>query len=200
MAADFSSDDAYSKTFSEAINWDEFYKGYWPDCTTELVSDLNLQRLGVDRKIRVPSRRRLFLVDEKMRRQDYGADLCLEEWSQMWPPLDKPSPRWKVGWSIDDKKICDFIAYGTPKRAYLIPFELLRLTMKRFLPAWKQVYPMKDVRNRPGYVTRNWIIPWDVFCAQMKLMQQARTPLVRPAPARAAARQLDLVISDKGVR
>ena len=69
---------------------------------------------------------RRFFVDEKKRKIDYG-DILLEEWSVFHAEGDW---RNRIGWALDAKKRCDFIAYAVPTacKCYLLPFELLRLT------------------------------------------------------------------------
>lgn len=158
----------YSAKLSDEPAWIAFYKRIWPDMlmAIRIDKDCKQQRLGIDRKILLPNGKE-FTIDEKKREKDYG-DLLVEEWSvaDYDPEARIVTKGRKVGWSMDDSKHCDFIAYSVPEsgKCYLLPFELTRLTCKHNIERWKRIpkaYP-KASRNN-GYWTINVAVSWSDF-------------------------------------
>jgi hypothetical protein len=164
--------------------FDAFYRTVWPDLEhidRTPRGNSPRQKAGIDVGVRLSSGR-LVMIDEKFRSArdpdgDPYEDFLLEEWSVYYGDAD---PRNKVGWSLDQHKRCDFIAYGQPllERCYLLPFVRLRLAGVRMLPVWKQrrdakgrpCYPL-DAPNR-GYLTRNCAVSWPDL-AQALLISQS---------------------------
>lgn len=186
---DFQEQLAYSSELSDEAAWVDFYRRLWPNMLTAVRIDKNsqFQRWGIDREIYLTNGKR-FSVDEKKRKGDYG-DMLLEEWSvcQFDDKARVVTQGVKLGWAVDDDKRCDFIAYAIPDagKCWLLPFELLRQTVKHNLSAWKQNarwYP-KAARNR-GYWTVNVAVPYDaLFLAMRNQMHRkfgSETPLPLP--------------------
>ena len=149
--------------------FEQYYIRQWPIIERiERVADLERQRQGIDCILHFPGGLEV-TVDEKIR--DYRVDdfLC-EEWSVFRNGVGE-----KVGWTLDQAKRCDFVAYALPAagRIYMRPFALLRLTCRLHLEFWKRLpicgYPL-DAPNE-GYCTRNLSVPWcELDRAMDKLM------------------------------
>jgi len=157
-----------SKTLVHEAAWVAFYRRLWPQAQYILRCDDDgpWQRWGVDRRVTLPGRD--ILIDEKVRDTAW-TEILLEEWSVYYGPRDR---RNRVGWSLDDTKRCDFVAYAIPKRGccYLLPFELLRLAYLQHRAEWhrndgqdgrEKWYPL--VAPNDGYVTINCAVPWQTL-------------------------------------
>ena len=89
--------------------------------------------------------------------------MLLEEWS-VWKGEGHPDN--KVGWALDPKKTCDYIAYAfwDSKKCYVVPYKLLRQTFENNRERWKGKY-MKNgkVVEAPNktYRTLSVPVPWD---------------------------------------
>lgn len=184
---DFQEKLVQSLDLSDEANWVPFYQRLWPELIScvRLDKDSVWQRSGVDRVLFLPNGRQLF-VDEKKRLPDRNGrtydDFLCEEWSV----FRSDGRENKVGWTLDANKRCDLIAYAIPAlgKCYLLPFEILRLTAKRFLLDWKDVqfaYP-KDAQNN-GYVTRNCAVSWDRLFRDMRVIVQFNEKLNLPTPS-----------------
>ena len=159
----------FSAKLSDESSWVDFYRGLWPDMVsaTRLDRDSEWQRDGIDRVVFLSNGRQL-LIDEKKREatdkkgQPY-LDVLLEEWSVFHREADK---RNKIGWALDRKKRCDFIAHAIPlaHRCYLLPFELSRLAFTTHRSDWARTFGTRDAKN-DGYVTRNVPVPWKTLHA-----------------------------------
>lgn len=167
----------WSAELSDEPSWVAFYKRLWPDLVTAVRIDQNSewQKAGIDRLL-ILKNGRSFTVDEKKRAKDYG-DILIEEWS-VGRVVNGQYCGEKVGWSLDQAKRCDFIAYAIPTatKCYLLPFEILRQACVHNLERWKKLasggrpaYPL-DAQNE-GYLTRNCSVPWGelkrAMCEQM---------------------------------
>ncbi len=84
-------------------------------------------------------------------------------------------PRNKIGWALDRKKRCDFVAYAIPLagRCYLLPFELLRVAFTVNRSEWARVFGTRDAKNR-GYLTRNVPVPWGTLHVALVQQMQRR--------------------------
>lgn len=158
----------FSARLSDEADWIDFYRGPWPDmeACVRLDGDSKWQRSGVDRVIFLPNGKQIY-IDEKKREKDYG-DFLLEIWS-VW--LGPKNSRNKIGWTLDEKKQCDYVAYAVlpAAKCHLLPNELLRIACRRRLREWKKMpdaYP-KDAPNR-GYMTRNCAVPWNVLYSALR--------------------------------
>lgn len=157
----------YSARLSDEPSWIAFYQNVWSSMinATRLDRHSEWQRDGIDRVIFLENGRQ-FLIDEKKREatdkngQPYR-DVLLEEWSVFYGEAD---PRNKIGWALDSKKRCDFIAYAIPLASlcYLLPFELLRLAFTQHRSEWLRTFGPRDAKNH-GYVTRNVPVTWNAL-------------------------------------
>lgn len=179
----------FSARLSDETAWVEFYQGLWADMVsaTRLDRDSEWQRDGIDRVVFL-SNGRQFLIDEKKREardprtgQPY-VDVLLEEWSVFHGERDQ---RNKIGWALDRKKRCDYVAYAIPLAGicYLLPFELLRLAFTVNRSPWTRTYGTRDAKNS-GYVTRNVPIPWKVLHTALvdQMHRGFKSTLELPAP------------------
>jgi len=124
---DFGDQLRWSQDMSLEPSWVAFYRRLWPEMVAAIRVDMNgmLQHSGVDRIILLSNGKQI-TIDEKKRKTWYG-DILLEEWS-VWRGTPDNSI---VGWTLDRRKQCDYIAYAVipAKRCWLLPFELLRQAM-----------------------------------------------------------------------
>lgn len=162
----------WSNDLSDEAAWNAFYQGVWPDLVASVRVDVDseAQRAGVDRLVYLPNDR-VIRVDEKKRDKDYGdflAEICSA--TTYDPSTGTKGGPFRPGWSVDDRKRCDFIAYAVvPASAcWLLPFDLLRLTCKKHWREW--LAAAKTARPRThgwsaakngGYWTLNVGVPWD---------------------------------------
>lgn len=169
---DFQTRLAESQELSDEPAWVDLYRKTWPNmiACVRIDKDSVYQRWGVDREVLLATGQRI-TVDEKKRRKDYR-DMCIEEWSVFHGPNDA---RNKIGWTLDLNKRCDYIAYAVvpASRCYLLPFDLLRRTARRFLDDWKKRYqPPRPAVNK-SYVTVNVGVPWNALWRDMRATSEA---------------------------
>lgn len=176
----------WSGDLSDEPAWVDFYRGLWPDmvAATRVDADGDYQRRGVDRIVTRKIGRQHF-IDEKKRDKDYGDFLC-EVWSVCEVQHGRVRGE-KIGWTLDDAKWCDFVAYAVlpARRCWLLPFELLRLACQRNVRAWCHApgaWP-KLAHNR-GYLTANVAVPWDELFRAIRAESERDygSALVLPAP------------------
>jgi len=147
---DFHRDLEWSLNASDCELLDEFYHRAFPHLERiEVVEDLSLQRQGIDKRL-VLDNGKAVLVDEKLRRKDYG-DILLEEYS-VWEQK-------KVGW-LGRHKATDYIVYAIMPsgKVYLLPFLLLQKAWLKHYSVWLERYGRKRAVN-DGYVTTNIPVP-----------------------------------------
>lgn len=164
---DFAERLAYSAELSDEPSWVEFYSGLWPQMITCVRIDKNSkwQKWGVDRMVLLPEGRQI-LIDEKKRERNKKTGIIYDDFlCEEYSVLEKQ----KVGWTLDESKQCDFIAYAIPeiKKCYMLPFELLRLTCLQNLQTWKSNRAPCDAQNN-GYRTRNWPVKWQSLFDAMR--------------------------------
>jgi hypothetical protein len=173
----------FSARLSDEASWVELYQAIWPDMVSATRLDRNSewQRDGIDRVVFLANGRQL-LIDEKKREatnkqgQPYR-DVLLEEWSVFYGETDN---RNKVGWALDRKKRCDFVAYAIPLAhiCYLLPFELARLALMAHRSEWTRVFGTRDAKN-DGYLTRNIPVPWKAL--HTAIVDQMQRSFVAPS-------------------
>jgi hypothetical protein len=137
---------------------DEIYYKAFPHLTgIEVVSDLELQKKGVDKILDLSGKK--VLVDEKRRRKDYG-DILLEEYSNF--------ERKTTGW-LGRTKYTDYIAYilMDTKKVYLLPFLLLQKCWINNYKDWLAKYGRKFADNKV-YQTSNIPIPTSILLEEIK--------------------------------
>lgn len=150
-----------SLRLNQESDWVAFYKRMWPDATMiiRVDADSQMQRSGIDRVIWLPSGKQL-LIDEKCRERDYG-DVLLETISVKHLS--------KIGWALDDAKLCDFVAYAIPsvRKCYMLPFQLMKEALRHNKSLWESRYGTREAKNN-GYVTVNVPVPWCELAAEIK--------------------------------
>jgi hypothetical protein len=175
---EFSERLAWSQGVSADEAWEVFYRRLWPDLSaiTAVTKNGHMQGMGIDKRISLPNGKQI-TVDEKVRKGDYN-DFLVETHSVWWERFD--DSRNKVGWTLDEDKHCDFVAYAVPEAGYirLLPAELMRLACRRNLDRWNDLAE----RQRDGFrvvvanskrtmddgriitwKTRNIVVPWPVY-------------------------------------
>lgn len=155
----FENDLRYSMSENDNDKFNDLYKRAFPHLAEiEIVSDLGLQKKGVDKIIHFESGKKI-LIDEKKRRKDYG-DILLEEYSD----FDKK----KVGWLGRDK-YTDYIVYAIVPSgvAYFFPFNLLQMSWIENCREWADKYGRKFAQNN-GYRTSNIPIPKHVLINSLR--------------------------------
>ena len=158
---DFDTDLEYSNEENEMF--DNFYKRIFPTLERiEMVTDLTLQFLGIDKKLHFKNGKTV-LIDEKKRREDYG-DILLEEYSDYH--------RKRVGW-IGSKKHTDYIVYAImpSKKIYIFPFLILQQVWLNNYHDYVAMFGREFSSNR-GYVTSNIPVPVDVLLNSMNIEMQ----------------------------
>lgn len=164
----------WSEQLSDEPSWVEFYRKLWPNLlsATKLPGPSWQQERGIDRRIELGNGR-MFTIDEKKREKDYG-DILLETHDdcQYDPDEKRILSSHRPGWAMNKHKVCDFVAYAVipAGKVYLLPFEILRLTLDRMLPAWQQGqdrarWPIAARNN--GYWTINVGVPWAALRQQL---------------------------------
>ena len=130
-----------------------FYRRVFSDLVRiELVEDLKLQRLGIDKLLHMGNGQRI-AIDEKKRRTDYG-DILLELWSVY--------EKGKKGWLFTS--YCHYIVYAImpTQKVYLLPMALLRMAWKNNSVEWERNYKQIVAQNA-DYKTVNIAIPPSVL-------------------------------------
>lgn len=147
----------YSARLSDEPSWVAFYQRLWPEMVASVRVDVggDAQRDGIDRIVHLASGRQ-FAIDEK-KRTKYYRDIALEEWSVFYSEGDQ---RNKIGWALDARKRCDFIAYAIvpAQKCYLLPFELLRQAFMARRSDWVRRFRIPPTPNA-GYITLNVAVP-----------------------------------------
>ena len=152
MIADFDKDLKFSQEQASQPWWSDVYRQAFPDMVamTDVRWDTRLQFAGVDRLI-ITSAGRVWRIDEKVRREDYG-DILLEFVSN-----DKTG---LPGWAVKDLE-CDFIAYAIRPtcRCFLLPIVPLQRAWRLHSAEWLKTYGKKHAKNK-GYTTLNCPVPF----------------------------------------
>lgn len=147
--ADFAVDLAFSLNNSDEPFWRAIFTKAFPNMVSNvLVYDMGLQRIGIDRLIRL-SNGDVVKVDQKLRRKVWP-DIALEYIS-----VDRPVV--KPGWIASDKAI-DYLAYAflPTQRCYMYPWPMLRRAWLALGENWKSKYGTVEAKNK-GYST--WSVP-----------------------------------------
>jgi hypothetical protein len=160
MGRTFHEDLAFSLGASEATFWDAVYRKAFPNLIgTELVTDLEKQKDGIDRALYLINGNVLW-VDEKVRREVYP-DILLEHTSN----VDRGTPGW-----MEKDLAMDYLAYAflPTKVCYLFPWPLLRRAWLKYRLKWRTQYwdtvPGKTRLNGGRcYYTHSVAVPIDVL-------------------------------------
>jgi hypothetical protein len=190
IVANFGDDLTFSDDQSGEPAWAQYYRGIFGSLLVATVlvrEDCPNQRDGVDRKLHLGNGA-ILTVDEKIRRTDFD-DILLELYSD----LERRTP----GWTIDKKKLCDYVAYAVPKlsRCYFLPFPLLRNAFALYWKHWSDLFRKKapkkkgfiDVPNEwmgRRWVTRNVPVDWSTLQAALcqQMHREYAGDLLLPVP------------------
>jgi|SRR3990167_7253349 len=155
----FKVDLQYSLEQRENELFDNFYFRIFPhlECV-ELVTEIQLQMQGVDKKLVFKSGKHI-LIDEKKRRKDYG-DILLEEYSNF--------EQKKKGW-LSGLKITDYIIYAVmpSKKVFVLPFLILQLVWLKNYVKFLEIFGRQFAENE-GYRTSNIAIPTEILLELLK--------------------------------
>lgn len=177
----------WSQSLSDEPAWLDVYRKMWPDMLAAHRIDANSkwQKWGIDRVVYLPNGKQIF-IDEKKRefRGKVYDDFLCEIWS-VWRGSKHPAN--KVGWTLDREKHCEYIAYAVPQlgSCRFIPFELLRLTARKFYKEWINLFGEVPPAQNNGYVTRNVAVPWPYLAKDMETTMRrefGNTELALPTP------------------
>lgn len=194
VVASFAEDLKFSNLVTGEPAWVQYYQRLFPNlaASVRISKDGPLQRHGVDRILHWSNGMQI-TVDEKVRRKAYR-DILLELYSD----LGRKTP----GWTIDDAKICDYVAYAVPKlsRCYFLPYPILRMAFKEHCERWADgsFIDVKNDHHGRRWVTRNIPVSWPelkkALCEQMhrKYAGELALPVPHPVPSESNDRQLSL--------
>lgn len=153
-AHNFKNDLAFSHDLEGADFWRQAYEYFFPGSVAVIrhSGDGDHQRAGIDTSVVMPNSK-IFTVDEKLRRADYG-DILLEEFSDR--------RRGVPGW-ICKALLADFVLYATPRRAFLLPVLQLQSAWATHGETWKATRSAVVARNRDPSTGRTWeSVSWAV--------------------------------------
>jgi len=182
---DFKSDLAFSHDLEGAEFWREIYEQFFPGNVAVIrhSADGDHQRLGIDTTV-VMGNAKIYRLDEKTRRNDYG-DILLEEFSD----LERHIPGWVV-----KPVLSDFILYAIPKagKAYLLPCAALQTAWARNCETWRRTCQRVEAHNRDPRTGREWAsVSWaiperDLFQALGRYLRANFEPETASAGIRSA--------------
>lgn len=147
---DFQIDLEYSLKERDNVLFDNLYYRVFPHLQKiKFVTDLKLQKQGIDKELIFGNGKHIF-IDEKKRRKDYG-DILLEEYSNWECKV--------IGWLGKSKKT-DYIVYAImpTKTVYFLPFLLLQKAWLHNYKNWLRKYG-RIFADNPGYKTSNIAVP-----------------------------------------
>ena len=129
--------------------WEALYREYFPNYIASITNptDNQGQRLGTDRVIYL-SNNKTVLIDEKVRKKDYG-DILLETQSSIEHKT--------LGWIEKDLQ-CNYIAYlfQSSRTLYMLPWNELK---RAWVSQWKNKYRDAIIAQNEGYRTECIPIP-----------------------------------------
>jgi len=147
----FQQDLAFSHKAEDLPIWKQIYQKAFPGFL-EMISyreSGDHQKAGIDRGVYLKNAKEV-LVDEKVRRQDYG-DICLEFISNDYTQ----SPGW-----VCKPLRADFIAYAIlpAKKCYLLPVYQMQQAWLNNGEKWKKKHGIIKAKNI-GYSTHSCTVP-----------------------------------------
>ena len=153
----FKMDLEYSLEISRNESFDKFYHDIWKD-QISTIEYMNFethkeeQLKGIDKRI-ILKNGKFVTVDEKCRRKDYG-DFFIE--------LISNTKSKKLGWLY--YSTCDYIMYfiEPTRKAYLLPFELLKMAWIENKMIWQKNYKLKECING-SYSSKGICIPTKIL-------------------------------------
>ncbi len=154
QARNFHNDLGWSLAAGDETFWMAVYNKAFPNLVhTELCTDLDKQKQGVDRVLYL-SNGNVLHVDEKKRKENYP-DILLEHTSN----LERGTP----GWIARDLNM-DYLAYGfiPARRCYLFPWPMLRRAWVQYGNTWigeyRPIVAKTNVANT-SYTTVSVAVP-----------------------------------------
>lgn len=151
----FNNDLTWSLEQEDFLN--EFYKGYFQNMVEqELVTDIDIQKSGIDRFITLANGK-IVSIDEKIRRRAYNEspDVLIEYVSN--------NTTGAKGWIEKDSAV-DYIAYIwlNDRKGVLLPFFLLQRAWETNKEEWLATYPVFKGQNK-NYHSLNVAVPLTVL-------------------------------------
>lgn len=146
-------------------------------CTGVVKTDLTTDRAGIDYVATLRNGATVY-IDAKTRTPGcarywrQGPELALERWSVR--PAGKyatTQARQKTGWTLSEASHVDYILFTfapvDSSLVFLYPYQLLRVTFRRMLPEWAQLYK-KDVQDSGSWESECLFVPESVVWAEMR--------------------------------
>lgn len=169
---EFTTDLAYSHAQEDSPWWDKVYRsafGASLKSHTRHTADGWHQRAGIDRLL-ILQDSTVIRVDEKVRRKSYP-DILLETESKYYGEGDRRNVQ---GWAIKHSA-SDYIAYAfePTQVCYLLPFQLLRSTLRNNYSEWwdnadRRAHGFRwAMAKNPTYVTRSIAVPTELLMKSM---------------------------------
>lgn len=154
---DFKEQLDYSLQTDHEPFWEAVYRKAFPTMIgMSTITDMGLQRFGIDRIIKCPDR--LVFVDEK-KREETWSDILLEYIS-----VDTTGA---PGW-VEKDLLIDYITYAfmSTKTVYLLPWVLLKRAWIDNKEDWKRRFKIVSAKNS-NYTTHSVAVPISVLIAEI---------------------------------
>ncbi len=150
-------------------------------CLDVRQADVSMDKRGVD-YIATLRRGAQVFVDSKTREpgcRKYwrsGEEVAVEIWSVMpGGKHETPIHRAKIGWTLDESKITDYILYTWDKTdcefAYLVAFQVLRVATRRNLKNWIKMFGTK-IQNSGSWESQAVFVPIGIVLDAMRDVQK----------------------------
>lgn len=155
----------------------ETLKRYFGNAVQEVIkTDVELDKTGIDYIVVLKSNVKIG-VDVKTRTKGCskywknGAEFALEVWSQRYQGAI--TERDKKGWTLDEKKQCDYVMFKFDKTdcdlVYVLPFQQLRKAFQKNIKPWINSYRHEWQRQRTAeYKSACVFVPASVVCEAVK--------------------------------
>ena len=138
-------------------------------------SSTDLDKMGVDFIATLRGGAQVF-IDVKTRQ-----DGCSKYWNgepevaiEKWSAIPNKLSKGKVGWTLDEKKLCDMIMYTFPKndcnKVFLLGFQTLRIATRLNIESWYGKYKV-GVQNSGNWKSEAVFVPISVVFKAMKSAQ-----------------------------
>jgi len=152
----------YANDLADSEKLDQLYRRTFRGVNhIECITDRNIQRLGIDKKI-IFNDGSVVKIEEKKRRTDYG-DCFIETWSVF--------ENGKRGWVYTTQ--ADFIAYYVVPLniVFFIPVLPLRKSWKIYGEEWMKKYGEKSAPNT-RYTTKGVAVPWEILMEKVNIFKR----------------------------
>jgi len=159
-------------------------------CESCIKSTPELDRLGID-YIATLRRGAPVYVDAKTRKPGCarywtnGPELAIEKWSVMPGGRYKtPQNLAKTGWTLDEAKLTDLILYvwhpQDSELAFLLPFQHLRMTARRYLAEWMRNYKVAQ-QDSGSWESEAVFVPAESVLDALRETMAGRIPVAEVA-------------------